>query len=65
MALHRKEIFMQAANESDQEKRKRLVCEAELAIRRLRQQLRDSADPHEVLSTMAVAIQALRTIRVQ
>lgn len=63
MSLHWKEIFMQAANESNEEKLKRLVREAELAILRRREELRDSSHSHEELSAMAVAPEALRSIR--
>jgi hypothetical protein len=63
-SLHWKEIFMQATNESDREKLDRLVREAELAIRLRREELRDSLETHEELSTMAVATEALRSIRV-
>jgi hypothetical protein len=51
-SLHWKEIFMQAMNESDGEKLHRLVGEAESAIFLRREQLGDSAEDHEELSTM-------------
>jgi hypothetical protein len=63
-SLHWKEIFMQAANESNREKLKNLVREAELAIFRRREELWPSSDSREELSTMAVAMAALRSIRV-
>jgi hypothetical protein len=62
-SLHWKEIFMQAMNESDGEKLHRLVGEAEAAIFLRREQLGDSAEDREELSTMAVATAALRSIR--
>ena len=64
MSLHWKEIFIEAASESNQEKLKRLVSEAEMAIQRRREELRHVSDSHEELSTMAVATEALRSIRV-
>jgi hypothetical protein len=63
MSLHWKEIFMQAANEPTGEKLHELVREAELAILRRSEELRDSAESREELSTMAVATEALRSIR--
>jgi hypothetical protein len=59
-----KEIFTHALNESDQEKLHRLVQEAEVAIFLRREALGDSAEAREELSTMAVAIEALRSVRV-
>jgi hypothetical protein len=63
-SVHWKEIFMQAVNESDREKLHRLVREAEVAIFLRREELGDSVEAHEELSTMAVATEALRSIRV-
>jgi hypothetical protein len=64
-SVHWKEIFMQAANETDKQKLDRLVREAELAIGLRRAELEDYADAREELSTMAVATEALRAIRSQ
>jgi len=63
-SIHWKEIFMQAVNESDGEKLYRLVREAEVAILLRREELEGSAEAREELSTMAVAAEALRSIRV-
>jgi hypothetical protein len=60
-----KEIFEQALNESDREKLHRLVREAEVAIFPRREELGDSAEAREELSTMSVATEALRPIRLQ
>jgi hypothetical protein len=62
-SLHWKTIFMQALEESDQEKLHRLVREAEVAIFLRREKLGNSAAAREELSTMAVATEALRSIR--
>jgi hypothetical protein len=62
-SVHWKEIFTQAANETNKEKLDRLVREAELAIGLRRAELEDSAEAREELSTMAVATEALRSIR--
>jgi len=64
MSVDWKEIFMRTANESNREKLTSLVREAELAILRRREELWPSPDSREELSTMAVAIEALRSIRV-
>jgi|BogFormECP03_OM2_1039629.scaffolds.fasta_scaffold08959_2 hypothetical protein len=64
-SVHWKEIFMQAANETDKQKLDRLVREAELAIGLRRAELEDYAAAREELSTMAVATEALRAIRSQ
>jgi hypothetical protein len=64
-SVHWKDIFTQAANETDKEKLDQLVREAELAIVRRREELRNSADAHEELSTIAVATEALRAMRSQ
>jgi hypothetical protein len=60
-----KDIFIRAANESDQEKLRRPVRDAEVAIFLRREELANSADARDELSTMAVASEALRTIRVK
>jgi hypothetical protein len=58
-----KEIFEQALNETDREKLRRLVREAEVAILLRREELGGSSTNGEELSTMAVATEALRSIR--
>jgi hypothetical protein len=63
-SLHWKEIFMKAVNESDRQKLRRFVPEAEVAIFLRRAELGDSLEAREELSTIAVAIEALRSIRV-
>ncbi|HWO31883.1 MAG TPA: hypothetical protein VNO32_24065 [Candidatus Acidoferrum sp.] len=63
MSLHWKEIFMQAMNESDRENLHRLVREAEVAIFLRRAELGNSDEARDESSTMAVAIEALRSIR--
>lgn len=63
-SLHWKEIFMQAVNESDRQKLRRLVPEAEVALFLRRAELEESAENREELSTMAVAIETLRSIRI-
>lgn len=63
-SLHWKETCMQALEESDREKLRRLVPKAELAILLRRKELGNSADSNEELSTMAVVAEALRFIRV-
>jgi len=64
-SLHWKEIFLQAMDESDREKLRRLVPKAEAAIFLRRKQLGNSVEAREELSTMAVAIEAFRLIRVR
>jgi hypothetical protein len=64
-SLHWEKTFLQVVNESDREKLHRLVHEAELAISLRLEELRGSADSREELSTMAVAIRALGSIRLQ
>jgi hypothetical protein len=64
-SLHWKEIFLQAMNESDREKLRRLVPKAEAAIFLRREELGNSAEAREELSTIVVAMEALRSIRVQ
>jgi hypothetical protein len=54
---------MQALEESDREKLHRLVREAQVAIFLRREELGDSAEDREELSTMAVATEALRSVR--
>jgi hypothetical protein len=63
-SLHWKEICMRALEESDREKLRRFVPEAELAIFLRRKKLGNSVQAREELSTMAVAIEALRSIRI-
>jgi hypothetical protein len=64
-SVHWKDIFTQAANETDKEKLDRLVREAEMAIFRRREELGNSVEAHEELSTIAVATEALRAMRSQ
>jgi hypothetical protein len=61
--VHWKAIFMQAMNESDREKLRRLVRDAEVAIFFRREILCNSAAALEEMSSMAVAIEASRTVR--
>jgi hypothetical protein len=63
-SLHWKDVLLQALDESDREKLHRLVREAEVAIFLRREELGDSVEAREELSTMAVATEALRSIRV-
>jgi hypothetical protein len=63
-SLQWKDILLQALNESDRQKLRRLVPEAEVAIFLRRKELGNSVEAREELSTMAVAIEALRSIRV-
>jgi hypothetical protein len=63
--LHWMEICMQALEESDPEKLRRLVPEAEQAIFLRREELGTSAQARDELSTMAVVAEALRAIRVR
>jgi hypothetical protein len=58
-----KEIFQQALDESDREKLHRLIRAAGVAIFLRREELGDSAEAREELTTMAVAVEALRSIR--
>jgi hypothetical protein len=60
-----KEVFQQALDETDREKLHRLVRETELAIFLRREELGDSAAAREELSTIALAIEALRVIRLK
>jgi hypothetical protein len=60
-----KEVFQQALDETDREKLNRLVRETEVAIFLRREELGDSAEAREELSTMSVATEALRVIRLQ
>jgi hypothetical protein len=62
-SLHWKDILTQALEESDRQKLRRFVPEAEVAIFLRRKQLGNSVEAREELSTMAVAIEALRSIR--
>lgn len=63
-SAHWKELFMQIMSETDREKLQRLVGEAEAAISVRREELGKSAEAREELSTMAVATEALRSVRV-
>lgn len=63
-SLHWKEIFMEAVDGSDREELRRLVPKAEAAIFLRRKELGNSDEDREDLSTIAVAIAALRAIRV-
>ena len=63
-SLHWKDILLQALEESDRQNLRRLVPEAEAAIFLRRKELRNSLGASEELSTMAVAIEALRSIRI-
>jgi hypothetical protein len=60
-----KDIFIRAMDESDRERLHRLVHEAEVAISLRREELGNSVEARVELSTMAVAIEALGSIRVQ
>lgn len=64
-SLQWKEVSLQVMDESNREKLRRLVPKAELAIYLRRKELGNSPQAHEELSTMAVVIEALRSIRVQ
>jgi hypothetical protein len=61
-SLYRTEVSTQALEETDREKLHRLVGEAEVAIFLRREELKNSPDSHEELSTMAVVTEALRSI---
>ena len=63
-SLHWKKIFLQAIDESDREKLRQLVPKAEAAIFIRREELGNSVEAREELSTMAVAIAALCSIRI-
>jgi hypothetical protein len=63
-SLHWKDLLIQALEESDREKLRRLVPKAEAAIFLRRKQLGNSVEARAELSTMAVAIEALRSIRI-
>ena len=63
-SLHWKDVLIQALEESDREKLRQLVPKAEAAIFLRRKELRNSLGAGEELSTMAVAIEALRSIRI-
>jgi hypothetical protein len=63
-SLHWKGVLLQALDESDRERLYRLVREAEMAISLRREELGDCVEAREELSTMAVATEALRSIRV-
>jgi hypothetical protein len=57
-------MFLQAMDESDREKLRRLVPKAEAAIFIRREELGNSVEAREELGTMAVAIAALCSIRI-
>jgi|HubBroStandDraft_1064217.scaffolds.fasta_scaffold276629_2 IS5 family transposase len=59
-----KEVVLKALKESDREKLNRLVREAEVAIFLRRDKLGNSVERREELSSMAVATEALRAIRI-
>jgi hypothetical protein len=59
-----KEVVLKALKESDREKLHRLVREAEVAIFLRRDKLGNSVERREELSSMAVATEALRAIRI-
>jgi hypothetical protein len=63
-SLHWKKIFLQTMDESDREKLRQLVPKAESAIFIRREELGNSVEAREELSTMAVAIAALCSIRI-
>jgi hypothetical protein len=58
-----KEILLKTLDETDPEKLARLVPEAELAMFKRRQELDDSPENSEELSTMPVASEALRVVK--
>jgi hypothetical protein len=58
-----KEILLKTLDETDPEKLARLVPEAELAMFKRRQELHDSPENSEELSTMSVASEALRVVK--
>jgi hypothetical protein len=60
-----KQPFLQALEESDNQKLGELVSASELAMFRRRQELRNSSDHHEERSEMNVAELALLTIKTQ
>ena len=58
-----KEILLKTLDETDPEKLARLVPEAELAMFKRRQELNDTPQNSEELSTMPVASEALRVVK--
>jgi len=58
-----KEILLETLDETDPEKLARLVPEAELAMFKRRQELDDTPQNSEELSTMPVASEALRVVK--
>ncbi|MGB7750348.1 MAG: hypothetical protein WCF88_02270 [Candidatus Acidiferrales bacterium] len=58
-----KEILLKTLDETDPEKLARLVPEAELAMFKRRQELDDTPQNSEELSTMPVASEALRVVK--
>ena len=58
-----KEIFLKTLDETGPEKLAQLVPEAELAMFKRRQQLNESHQHREELSTMPIAAEALRVVK--
>jgi hypothetical protein len=58
-----KEILLKALDERDPEELAQLVPEAELAMFKRRQELHESPQNSEELSTMSVASEALRVVK--
>jgi hypothetical protein len=58
-----KEILLKTLDETDPEKLARLIPEAELAMFKRRQELSDSPQNGEELSSMSVASEALRVVK--
>jgi len=58
-----KEILLKILDETDPEKLAQLVPEADLAMFKRRQELPDSPQNSEELSTMSVASEALRVVK--
>jgi hypothetical protein len=58
-----KEILLKTLDETDPEKLARLIPEAELAMFKRRQELSDSPQNSEELSSMSVASEALRVVK--
>jgi hypothetical protein len=58
-----KEVLLKTLDETDPEKLARLVPEAELAMFKRRQELSDTPQNSEELSTMPVASEALRVVK--
>jgi hypothetical protein len=58
-----KEVLLKTLDETDPEKLARLVLQAELAMFKRRQELSDTPQNSEELSTMPVASEALRVVK--